>query len=33
MHFGKEAPQMQVNEEVERVEKFTKSELKVKVNE
>ena len=33
MHFEKEAPQMQVNEEVERVENFTESELKVKVNE
>ena len=33
MHFEKEAPQMQVNEAVERVENLKKSELKVKVNE
>jgi len=33
VHFEKEAPQMQVNEEVKRVENFTEPELKVKVNE
>ena len=32
VHFEKEAPQMQVNEEVERVENFTEPELKVTVN-
>ena len=33
VHFEKEAPQMKVNEEVERAENFEEPELKVKVNE
>ena len=33
VRYEKEAPQMQVNEEAERVENFAESELKVKANE
>jgi len=33
VHFEKEAPQKQVNEEVERVENFAKTEIKVKIGE